>query len=280
MVRELARARPRLALLGSTALIEEPPATHDAYDDAAIKRALLAHEAGLGPRELASRARAIRVSREICDTLAACTAAGAEVRYVAVDLRRASDVARAIAEVRAAWGPITGVIHGAGVLVDRRIDQTTDDDFDAVFAPKVEGLRNVLDATAGDPLTTLIVFSSIAGRLGNEGQVAYAMANAVLAKVAASEARRRAPCLVRALDWGPWNGGMVTPALARLFTKLGVAMIEPAAGAGLLVEELRARELAPEVIVVAGALDPDRRSPGLRRRRHGRHPSHPVPGAP
>jgi 3-hydroxymyristoyl/3-hydroxydecanoyl-(acyl carrier protein) dehydratase len=255
LMRELARLRVRLVLVGSTPLRDEPAATRGAADDE-VKRALLAAEPNLRPRELSSRAREILVTREIQATLTSCREAGSEARYVTAELRDAGQVERALHEVRAVWGPIGALIHGAGVLADRLIGQTSDEDFDRVFDTKVLGLRHLLAATEADPLRALVLFSSIAGRLGNPGQVAYAMANEVLARVAAAEARRRPHCMVRALAWGPWNGGMVSPAFARILDKAGVALIEPAHHARSLVEELASQARAPEVILVAGALPP------------------------
>ena len=48
-----------------------------------------------------------------------------------------------------------------------------------------------------------------------------AMANEVLERVADQERVSRGDaCLVRALGWGPWAGGMVTPELARAFHRI------------------------------------------------------------
>ena len=60
-----------------------------------------------------------------------------------------------------------------------------------VAATAGETLRVLLDATAGDALDALVLFSSVAGRFGNRGQADYAMANETLNKVAQSEFRRR-----------------------------------------------------------------------------------------
>ncbi|MDT8340516.1 MAG: ATP-binding protein, partial [Longimicrobiales bacterium] len=49
---------------------------------------------------------------------------------------------------RADWGPVTAVVHGAGVIADQRIEQKTDARFDAVFDTKVQGLAALLEATA------------------------------------------------------------------------------------------------------------------------------------
>ena len=127
----------------------------------------------------------------------------------------------AVDEVRGAWGPISGVIHAAGVVADRRIGDKTHEQFDAVFETKVKGLRALLEATRPDPLRWILLFSSVAARLGNAGQSDYAMANEVLNKVAAFEAQQRPDCTVRSLCWGPWESGMVTPSLRRCAHLLG-----------------------------------------------------------
>jgi hypothetical protein len=84
------------------------------------------------------------------------------------------------------------------------------------------------------------------------------MANEVLNKVAQAEAARRgAGCLVRSIGWGPWDGGMVTPALRAHFLAQGIGLIPPADGAAAFVRELSgpaARE-AVEVVIGAGRLD-------------------------
>jgi hypothetical protein len=158
-----------------------------------------------------------------------------------------------VGEIRGKWGPIHGIIHGAGVLADALLANQTDEQFDRVFGTKVDGLRHLLAATAGDPLEVLIVFSSVAGRLGNSAQGAYAMANEVLSTVAASErARRGAACLVRSLAWGPWAGGMVTPGLARLFEKAGVQLIALESGAEALAREIASDDDLAQVVLMNG----------------------------
>jgi hypothetical protein len=64
------------------------------------------------------------------------------------------------------------------------------------------------------------------------------MANEVLAKVAAAEARRRPGLRVKSLGWGPWEGGMVSPHLQARFAELGVPMIPLAQGACMFADEM------------------------------------------
>ena len=255
---ELARRhQPRLVLVGRTVLEEEPDRYRQAADDAALKRVLLEQARAEGrevsPAEIGARAAHLLAAREVRSTLEQLRRAGASVRYLNVDVRDEAALRQALADVRQQWGPVTGLIHGAGVLADRAIADKTSEQFDRVFGTKVEGLRALLAVTADDPLRVICLFSSVAARLGNVGQCDYAMANEVLGRVAAAEARRRQGCVVRVIDWGPWEGGMVTPALSSFFRGRGVPLIPLETGARMLVEELRLQgesgDAAVEVII-------------------------------
>ena len=140
------------------------------------------------------------------------------------------------------------------MLADKRIVDKTDEQFQAVFDTKVDGLRSLLAATADDPLQLLCLFSSVAARTGNEGQADYAMANEILNKVAVAErARRGTSCVVKSCGWGPWAGGMVGPALQERFESMGVAVIPLDVGARMFVDEIASPQ-TDQVEVVLGSL--------------------------
>src|SRR5262249_41257371 len=139
---------------------------------------------------------------------------------------------------------------GAGVLADRRIEDLTAEQFDHVYATKVDGLRNLLELLTNEELKALVLFSSTTARFGRTGQLAYAAANEVLNKTAQVEARRRPGCRVVSINWGPWEGGMVTPGLRKMFEAEGVGLIPLADGAAFLVQELNAAGKAVEVIAL------------------------------
>src|SRR5262249_55225772 len=108
-----------------------------------------------------------------------------------------------------------------------------------------------------DPLGWLCTFASVAARTGNAGQADYAMANEILNKVAAVEARRRGgACRVVSIGWGPWDGGMVTPALRKHFAARGIGTLPLAQGAGAFVDELQGG--GPTEVVVTQAPAPGR----------------------
>ncbi|HJL16615.1 MAG TPA: SDR family oxidoreductase, partial [Sandaracinaceae bacterium LLY-WYZ-13_1] len=195
-------------------------------------------------------------------TIAALEAGGARARYASVDVRDPEALGAVLADARDALGPFDTLVHGAGVLADKRIADKPTEDFERVLTTKVDGLRALLEGTRDDPLRALVLFSSVAARWGNPGQSDYAMANAVLDAVARSEAAARPDARVCALAWGPWEGGMVTPALARHFAAQGVPLIGLAEGAEAFVREARAGAGAPEVVLgapLSGRPEGDRR---------------------
>jgi NADP-dependent 3-hydroxy acid dehydrogenase YdfG len=266
-LRSLAAAgRPRMLLVGRTALADEPEFLASGLDQPALTRLLAERGSPDTPAQLAAQARAILAGREVRATVADLERAGATVRYAALDVTDREALRRELARVRQEWGPITGLVHGAGVLADKRIADKTDDQFDRVYATKVAGLRALLEECASDPLELLCVFSSVAARYGNPGQCDYAMANEVLNQVAYAERERRPSCRVRALGWGPWEAGMVTASHAAHFASLGVPLIPVAAGARAFVAELgMAGDTACVLLAAAGERDGDLLTPGPSR---------------
>ncbi len=246
--------RPTLVLLGRSPLPEaEPEWLAGLADEPAIKRELSLRNAGAAPRAVGEKTRAVLAGREIRATLERIRAAGANVHYRTVDVRDSAAVAEVLRDVRQQLGPVRGLIHGAGVLADARIEDKTSTQFDAVYGTKVAGLRSLLAAIGDDELKALVLFSSSTARFGRTGQVDYAIANEVLNKLAWQEAARRPGCRVVSLNWGPWDGGMVTPALRDLFAREGVGAIPLEAGAVLLAGELRLAPPGPREVVVLAA---------------------------
>ncbi len=240
--------------------------------EAEIKRALGTHLNGdATPRVVGEHYRRLTAQRETRRTLERITAAGGRAVYVSVDVRDAAATADVLRRIRSERGPVRGVVHGAGVLADALIADKTEEQFDRVYGTKVAGLRNVLAALAPNELRALVLFSSSTGRFGRTGQVDYAIANEVLNKTAQRYAHLLPRCRVVSVNWGPWDGGMVTPALKKLFNEEGVGLISLETGAQYLVREL-GQSADPAVEVVA--LAPGR---PLALRAAGQSPAMPAP---
>ncbi|MEV7098339.1 SDR family oxidoreductase [Amycolatopsis sp. NPDC051045] len=256
-MRAIARAhRPRIVLIGRTPLTDEPPLVRTAGDETAVKHAIVADRKRGGgpmpaPSEIGALARRIVAAREVRRTVTALTEAGSAVRYLPVDICDAEALGEALSRVRREWGPVTGLVHGAGVLADKHVAAKTDEMFDRVFDVKVRGLRSLLAATAEDPLSFVYLFSSVAAQFGNPGQSDYAMANEVLFQVAAAESARRPQRPVTAIGWGPWQGGMVTPELAGHFRDSGIGLVPVEAGGQAVLATLGAAAPGRRILVAA-----------------------------
>ncbi len=100
--------------------------------------------------------------------------------------------------------PLTVVVHAAGVLRDAALSAQTPDSVREVFRPKVDAAWLLHEMTAGLPLRAFVLFSSIAGVLGNPGQANYSAANGFLDALA--EHRQRRGLAGTSVAWGPWSG--------------------------------------------------------------------------
>ena len=245
--------QPVLLLLGRSPEPQpEPEWLTTLNNESDIKKAILQQAPGkLHPKEIEERYRAVIAGRELKETLAGIATVGGRAVYRAVDIRDSEAVAGLLQTVRQEFGPIRGIVHGAGVLADRLIGDKTREQFAQVYGTKVAGLRTLLAATGADDLRFIALFGSTTGRFGRSGQVDYAVANEVLNKLAQVESRRRPACRSVCINWGPWDGGMVTAALKKVFSGEGIGLISLAAGGELLVREIAATDAPTEIVAMA-----------------------------
>ncbi|GAA2552884.1 hypothetical protein GCM10010435_24010 [Winogradskya consettensis] len=128
-------------------------------------------------------------------------ALGARATVVAADVTDRAALAGLIASVPADL-PLTGVVHTAGIVDDAVLTALTPERLDSVLRVKTVAAGHLDDLTAGLGLTMFVLFSSLAGSVGNPGQANYAAANAWLDALAERRRHRGQPAT--ALAWGPW----------------------------------------------------------------------------
>ena len=147
--------------------------------------------------------------REIRINLDRIAAAGSRVVYRSVDVRDRSAVRDAVNHARDEIGPIRGLIHGAGVLADRRIVDQTDAQFSLVYDTKVEGLHNLFDAV--DPEALSSSSCSPHRRRDSAGRARSPMRPPTSTSTSGQRAAIASlpDCRVVSFNWGPWAGGMV-----------------------------------------------------------------------
>lgn len=198
-------------------------------------------------------------SDEINTTLQQIARVGGEAIYRHCDITDAQQVARVLNETRQSLGSITGIIHGAGNLADKRIEKKTLEDLRSVFNVKVRGLENLCRALDITALRHVMLFSSVSGFFGNAGQTDYAMANETLNKFAWLPQQVAGQPVVRAINWGPWDGGMVNDTLKRAYDAQNMVIIPRETGTAFLVREFTDATY-PQVIIGGDSYRAKRRS--------------------
>jgi len=253
------RYQCRFILLGRSAISESEPQWAQGCEDQVeskkrIMNDFLARADKPTPMKVQKTLNGLLSNREILQNLQLMRQAGAQVEYISADITDATQLQVKLAPLTAKLGPITGVIHGAGVLADKLIEKKTEQDFDSVFGTKVGGLEAILKAVSRHDLHTLILFSSAAGFYGNEAQSDYAVANEVLNKTAQRIRKEQPKCHVVSFNWGPWDGGMVTDQLKKMFRERNIEIIPIEQGSRLMVDELHPQNIEIAQAVVGSSM--------------------------
>ncbi|GAB3887024.1 hypothetical protein GCM10029964_052290 [Kibdelosporangium lantanae] len=174
----------------------------------------------------------------------------ADVRVIAADLSKKDEVAA----VLTAAGPLTAVVHAAGVTGDTVVSELSPLSLAEVLAAKTLAAEHLDELTRDMDLKAFVLFGSVAGVLGTAGQGAYAAANSALDAI--SERRRADGLPSVTIDWGMWQvgGGMAGDLGDRDVRRLAEAGIGAiTADEGLALFDAALGVTAP--VVVAGRID-------------------------
>ena len=238
-------------LLGRSVLLGEEPGWAKGLDtDTDLRQSILQHykkrDKKLSPKQMDQKLREVLSSREIQSTLNRIKEAGGEAHYLQVDITNLEDLRNQLSPYKT---KITGLLHGAGALADKYIEDKKESDFELVYGVKVDGLKNILSLISPEQIDFLILFSSVAGFYGNIGQSDYSLSNEILNKFAHHLKQSHPSCHVLVIDWGPWDGGMVTPQLKRILTKKKIQVISLKEGTETLIELLHKPNSSPQWVV-------------------------------
>jgi enediyne polyketide synthase len=145
-------------------------------------------------------------NEELRKNLARMSEAGVRFTYAAGDVTDRSAVHNAVEKIQKEMGSITVILHGAGTNHPKRLEEITAGDLQRVFAPKIDGLRNLLESVAPDNLGLLITFGSIIARTGLHGEAHYGLANEWMAYEVERWQKVQPHCRCVNLDWSVWGG--------------------------------------------------------------------------
>lgn len=146
------------------------------------------------------------LDQELKQNLSRFTESGIRFTYFAGDVTDGESVCRAIQQIEAELGSVTGVLHGAGINQPKRLEEVTAADLRATLAPKLTGLRNLLDHLNPEKLRLLVAFGSIIARTGLHGEGHYGLANDWMAAMVELWQHDHPRCRCLNVDWSVWAG--------------------------------------------------------------------------
>ncbi|GHG84801.1 type I polyketide synthase [Comamonas sp. JC664] len=180
-------------------------------------------------------------------------AAGAQVLVLSADVADEARMREVVAEAEQRFGPLSGVIHAAGLAGDRAVGLLSGLDAAscaAHFRAKAHGTLVLERVLAGRTLNFVMLLSSNASVLGGLGLAAYGAANAFLDAFAASRSREGARWL--STNWDGW------PVVEEGAAKVRTSIDQFAMSADEAIEAFRRVVEAPlsgQVVVSTGGLD-------------------------
>jgi enediyne polyketide synthase len=190
---------------------------------------------------------------ELASNLARMSGAGIEFLYLPVDITDAAAVRSAVEQAVKAFGPVTGVLHGAALNVPQSLRSIDEELFHKTVATKLQGARNVLAAVDTSRLKTFTAFSSIIARTGLPGESHYGLANEWLTRLTGQFRQDHPACRCLAIEWSVWSGvGMAQRigGIGRL-VDAGITPITPDEGVSLL-RRLMSQDMPAASVVVMG----------------------------
>jgi malonyl CoA-acyl carrier protein transacylase/NADP-dependent 3-hydroxy acid dehydrogenase YdfG len=193
---------------------------------------------------------------EIAATLRRFEEVGVPCRYVSCDITDALSVATTLHAVQDELGPITGVIHGAGLNRPALVGAETVDDAYETIAPKVAGLANILAVLGDSPPKLVVGLSSIIAFTGMPGNAWYAFANEVLDRLLQRYRHDHPDTAVLSLAYSLWESlgmGVKLEGVADRVRRMGTSAI-PVAKATECFVDLVERDHGSEHLIVAGRL--------------------------
>ena len=239
--------RPCWVIVGRTDIdIKEKSYTSSLTEEKDIKRALMQNE-GLAPALAGKEFKRIKAVREIISNIEKLRKFSSDVKYISADTSVEKSILEIIDKARS-FGKIVGLIHGAGVLADKKIENKTNADFSRVLKTKANSAIFALKYL--DDLKLLAFFSSSTARFGRIGQIDYSVGNEILNKIADFYKVTHKNTVVKSFNWGPWDGGMVDEGLKKLFASEGIGVIPLKEGGKFFAREIASKNNEVEIVVL------------------------------
>ena len=152
-------------------------------------------------------------------------------------------------------GPVTGLIHGAGLNQPSPITALTSAAAAQEWAPKVLGIVNLLDSLDLSRLKMVVGFGSIIGVTGMRGNAVYGFSNEVMANLLAGLRRRLPHAHVVSIAYSIWDEvgmGARLGSVEKLSAE-GIAAIPVAEGVRRFMQ-LASADADTDQVIIAGRM--------------------------
>ncbi|MBI1246282.1 SDR family NAD(P)-dependent oxidoreductase [bacterium] len=243
----------RLHLLGSSPIPEIDPAWRT-LDEEGLKK--LKAETMIAARKAGQQApqawERVQKSLEIDRSLRAFDEAGVSATYHVCDVSDPASLAKVLDDIRRIDGPVSGILHGAGIDKSCRFEKKRRDVVNATLGIKGGGLFHLASLTKSDPIRHVIGFGSIAGRLGSFGQADYCQASDLLCKLMGAYRRQRPWVRAVGFHWHGWDevGMAARPETQSVLQEKSDLNLMPLAeGLGHFIREIEADVPRTEILI-------------------------------
>uniref|UniRef100_A0A486XPY1 Malonyl CoA-acyl carrier protein transacylase n=1 Tax=Rheinheimera sp. BAL341 TaxID=1708203 RepID=A0A486XPY1_9GAMM len=129
---------------------------------------------------------------------------GAVVDVVSVDITNLEQLQKFADSTVSTLGPINGIIHAAGIISEKQVDQLDEVELQTVTAPKIIGTRNLYHVFDNTALEFFVSFSSLSAVTGGTGQLAYSVGNSFQDAFARKYARESDSTHL-SINWPTWK---------------------------------------------------------------------------
>lgn len=192
-------------------------------------------------------------TRFMYENILNCQKQGLRVFYTQWDVNSAEETQRVFADISKKYGPITGVVHGAGLGSFGNINKKPAEHTISVVRTKARGYYNILQNVDVNKLKFFCSFGSISGRYGMDGQVDYTAGAAIVSTLTHLFKTRYPNIKIFNIGWTAWREvGMAASDRVRSIQEgtRGLTFLSSDEGRQKFVEELVYGGTAGEVLVV------------------------------
>ena len=198
-------------------------------------------------------------SSEISDTLSRYENAGLSASYLQCDIANTEAVNALIENVELNLGPVTGVIHGAGINKPRRVEQCSEEEALREIAPKLRGIINICAALDQKPVKLIAGLASIIGITGMPGNAWYAFSNEALNLCLQNYRTAHPYTHIVSLAYSVWAevGMGAKLGSTKHLAKMGIAAIPPEQGVTHFMAAVMRQAAANQIVIASrlGGLD-------------------------